>query len=137
MEKNAADNNEFKNLIKKKLSWGKRKEILYEKIIILKKENWCLKSEVKNQESVIKMLLTRDKYGNEWKVGKTHKIQTNINKLFATSMPSKVLLVVNLQNRFSSVMVTEGIVLNMYHKFKHQLTIVSVLKFKTQNLNRR
>ena len=24
MEKNAADNNEFKNLIKKKLSWGKR-----------------------------------------------------------------------------------------------------------------
>ena len=83
------------------------------------------------------MLLTRDKYGNEWKVGKAHKIQTNTNKLFATSMPSKVLLVVNLQNRFSSVMVTEGIVLNMYHKLKHQLTIVSVLKFKTQNLNRR
>ena len=44
-------------------------------------------------------------------------------------MPYKVASPVNLQNHFSSLMVTNG------HKFKRQLIIVSVLKFKTQNLN--
>ena len=53
------------------------------------------------------MLFTRYKCGNKWKVVKTDKNETNTNKTSASSMPSKVLLPVNLQNRFSSQMVTE------------------------------
>ena len=63
MEKNTAENNEFKKLIKKNLAEErihKRDEakILYEKTTILEKEN--LKNAVKNQQSVIEMLITRD-----------------------------------------------------------------------------
>ena len=70
MEKNAAENNEFKNLIKKALSEEKihkrdEAEILYEKFTILQKEKQCLKSEVKNQQVVIEMLITGDRCGNE------------------------------------------------------------------------
>ena len=59
MEKNAAENNEFKNSMKKKLAKERihkrvEAEILYEKITILEKENQCLK----NQQAVIEMLIT-------------------------------------------------------------------------------
>ena len=50
------------------------------------------------------MLFTRYKCGNKWKVVKTDKNETNTNKTSASSMPSKVLSPVNLQNRFSSQM---------------------------------
>ena len=82
-------------------------EILYEKITIPEKENQCLIYEVKNQQAVIEMLITGDKCGNEWKVVKSYKIKKNTNKTSACSMPSKVPSTVNLQNRFSSLMVTE------------------------------
>ena len=112
MEKNAAENNEIKNLIKKALSEEKihkrdEAEILYEKFTILQKEKQCLKSEVKNQQVVIEMLITGDRCGNEWKVVKNDKIKTNTNKTSASSIPSKVLSPVHLQNRFSSLRVTE------------------------------
>ena len=53
IEKNAAENNEVKNLIKKNLAEVRiRKrdeaEMLYEKITIPEKENQCLENEVKN-----------------------------------------------------------------------------------------
>ena len=53
------------------------------------------------------MLITGDKCGNEWKVVKNDKIKPNANKTSACSIPSTVPSPVNLQNRFSSLMVTE------------------------------
>ena len=78
IEKNAAENDEFKNLIKKKLTEERihkreEAEMLYEKITILEKENHCLKNESKNQQVVIEMLITGDKCRNEWKVVKNDK----------------------------------------------------------------
>ena len=37
-------------------------KIFYEKITILEKESQCLKNEVKNQQAVIEMQITGDKY---------------------------------------------------------------------------
>ena len=51
------------------------------------------------------MLITGDKKRNEWKVVKNDKGKKNTNKTSDYSMPSKVLSPVNLQNRFSSLMV--------------------------------
>ena len=78
IEKNAAENDEFKNLIKKKLTEERihkreEAEMLYEKITILEKENHCLKNESKNQQAVIELLITGDKCRNEWKVVKNDK----------------------------------------------------------------
>ena len=53
------------------------------------------------------MLITGDKCRNEWKVVKNDKSKKNTNKTSAYSIPSKVLSPVNLQNRFSSLMVIE------------------------------
>ena len=55
MEKNAAENNEIKNLIKKALSEEKihkrdEAEILYEKFTILQKENNVLKVRLKTNK---------------------------------------------------------------------------------------
>ena len=93
IEKNAAENNEFKNLIKKKITEERihkrgKAETLYEKITILEKENQCLKNEVKNKQAVIEMLITGDKCRNEWKVVKKDKSKKNTNKTSAYSIPS-------------------------------------------------
>ena len=40
-------------------------EILYERIIMLEKENQCLKNEIKNQPVVVEILITNDKFANE------------------------------------------------------------------------
>ena len=53
------------------------------------------------------MPVTGDKFGYEWKVVKNDKSKKNTNKTSAYSIPSKVPSPVNLQNRFSSLMVTE------------------------------
>ena len=53
------------------------------------------------------MLITGDKCRNEWKVVKNDKSKKNTNKTSTYSIPSKVLSPVNLQNRFSSLMVIE------------------------------
>ena len=53
------------------------------------------------------MLITRGKYGNEWKVVKIFKIKTNANKTSSCSIPSKISSPVNLQNRFSTITITE------------------------------
>ena len=94
IEKNAAENNKFKDLIKKITEESNHKrneaEILYEKITILEKENQCLKNEVKNQQAAIEMLITGDKCRNEWKVTKNDKSKKKNNKTSAYSIPSKV-----------------------------------------------
>ena len=54
-------------------------QILYEKVIILERKQ-CLKSEVKNQQAVIEMLITRKNCGSEWKSAKiinSRQIPTN------------------------------------------------------------
>ena len=48
MEENVATNNEFKNSINKKVT-DERIQILHGKLKILKKENHCLKNEIKSQ----------------------------------------------------------------------------------------
>ena len=53
------------------------------------------------------MLITGDQCRNEWKVVKNDKNKKNTNKTSAYSIPSKVPSPVNLQNRFSSLMVTK------------------------------
>ena len=53
------------------------------------------------------MLITRGKCGNEWEVVKHCKIKINDNKTSACSIPSKIPSPVNLQNRFSTLTVTE------------------------------
>ena len=90
MEKNAAEKNEFKNLINKNLAEGRihkrdEAEIPYEKITILEKENQFLKNNVKNQQGIIGMLITRHKFRNEWEVVKNDKIKTNTNKTSPSS----------------------------------------------------
>ena len=72
---------------------------------ILEKENRRLQNEVKNQQAVIEMLITGDKSRNEWKVVKNDKGKKKTNKTSDYSMPFKVPSPVNLQNRFSSLMV--------------------------------
>ena len=54
------------------------------------------------------MLIMGDICGHEWKIVKNDKIKMNTNKTSACSMPSKIPSPVNLQNRFSRLMVTEG-----------------------------
>ena len=47
-----------KTLTKAKLNNRDEAEILYERIVLLEKENECLKSEVRNQKEIIQTLLT-------------------------------------------------------------------------------
>ena len=66
LEKNTVTNIEFPKNIKKTLTKAKlndrhEAEILYERIVVLEKENECLKNEVKNQKEIIKTLLTDEK----------------------------------------------------------------------------
>ena len=68
IEKNAAENNELKNLIKK--NWGKDSQKRRRRNTLWK---WGSKNEVKNQQAVIEMLITGDKCRNEWKVVKNDK----------------------------------------------------------------
>ena len=108
LEKNVTANNNFKNFINRKLADERTHkndsaEILYEKIRMLEKENQCLKNEIKNQQAVIEMLITNDKCADEWKTMKTKsKNNTNI-----ASMSPKNPSLVNLQNRFDNLIVTE------------------------------
>ena len=77
------------------------------KLPFLKKKINVLKMRSKNQQAVTELLITGDKCRNEWRVVKNDKSKTNTNKTSAYSIPSKVPSSVNLQNRFSSLMVTE------------------------------
>ena len=66
-----------------------------------------LKNEFKNQQAIIEMLITGDKFGNKSKVVKNDTIKVNTKKNSACPMPSKVLSPPNLQNRLNSLMVIE------------------------------
>ena len=50
-----------KTLPKAKLNDQDEAEILYERIVILEKENKCLKNEVRNQKEIIQTLLTDER----------------------------------------------------------------------------
>ena len=63
LEKSTVTNTEFRKKIEETLTKAKlndrdKAEILYERIVILEKENECLKNEVRNQKEKIKTLLT-------------------------------------------------------------------------------
>ena len=51
-----------KDLSEEKIHKRYAVKIFYEKITILEKESQCLKNEVKNQQAVIEMQITGDKY---------------------------------------------------------------------------
>ena len=57
---------EFQSNIEKTLTKAKQNnrdeaEILYESIVILEKENECLKSELRNQKEIMQTLITDEK----------------------------------------------------------------------------
>ena len=57
---------EFQSNIEKTLTKAKQNnrdeaEILYESIVILEKENECLKSEIRNQKEIMQTLITDEK----------------------------------------------------------------------------
>ena len=111
LEKNATANNDFKNFTNKKLADERAHkndsaEILNERIRMLKKENQCLKNEIKNQQVVIEMLITNDICADEWKTVKT-KSKNNTNIASPSSVSPKNPSPVNLQNRFDNLIVTE------------------------------
>ena len=65
LEKSTVTNTEFRKKIEETLTKAKlndrdKAEILYERIVILEKENECLKNEVRNQKEKIKTLLTSE-----------------------------------------------------------------------------
>ena len=69
---------------------------------MLEKENQCLKNEIKNQPVVVEILITNDKFANEWKTVKTKfKDITNIET--PSSVSPKNPSPANLQNRFDNV----------------------------------
>ena len=86
-----------KTLIKSKLNDRDEAEILYERIVILEKENECLKNEVRNQKEIIQTLLT-DERKERWKTVNKRNSEFR-NKFYErqTSVP------VNLQNRFQNL----------------------------------
>ena len=110
MEENAAENNEFKNLIRKTLRQGFTKQTKREyfmKKLPTSKKKQCTKNEVESEQAVMEMPITRNKCGNKQKVVKNDKIKMNTNKTSASSMPSKESSPVNLTNWLNSLMVTE------------------------------
>ena len=81
-------------------------EILYERIRMLEKKNQCLKTEIKNQQAVIEMLIRNDKCIDEWKTVKT-KFESNTNIVSPSSLSPKNPLPVDLQNQFDNLIVTQ------------------------------
>ena len=68
MEENAAENNEFKNLIRKMLCQGFTKETKQEyfmKKLPTSKKKQCTKNEVESEQAVMEMPITRNKCGNK------------------------------------------------------------------------
>ena len=81
-------------------------EVLYKKNRMLEKENQCPKNEIKNQQTVIEILITNGKLVDEWKTVKT-KSKNNTNIASSSSVSPKYPSPVNLQNRFDNLIVTE------------------------------
>ena len=106
----------YKKLADERAHKNDEAEILYEKLRILEKENQYLKKETKNQQVVIEMLITYDKYANEWKTVKT-KSKNNTN-IASPKNPSPV----NLQNRFDNRIVTEVNQIEMHESQNHTPT---------------
>ena len=73
---------------------------------MLEKENQCPKNEIKNQQTVIEILITNGKLVDEWKTVKT-KSKNNTNIASSSSVSPKYPSPVNLQNRFDNLIVTE------------------------------
>ena len=104
IEKTNAYNAEHKRNINKKLEHknnGERdeNETLYERIVLLEKENNCLKNEIKNQQLVIQMLSSNEN-------GKTQqKSSKSINPDFVDKPETNT--PINLTNRFESCHIAE------------------------------
>ena len=86
-----------KTLTKAKLNDKDKKKILYERIVILEKENECLKNEVRNQKEIIQTLLTDERKERWITVNKRNsEVEDKIYK-YQTPVP------VNLKNRFQNL----------------------------------
>ena len=74
-------------------------EILYEKIILLEKENNCSKNKIKNQRLITQMLISNKNGKTLWKSSKL----INPDFLYKPGIPT----LINLANRFESLHVAE------------------------------
>ena len=73
---------------------------------MLEKENQCLINEIKNQQAVIEMLITNDKYTGQRKTVKT-KSKNNTNVASPSSVSQKNPSPINLKNWFDNLIVNE------------------------------
>ena len=78
--------NIVKTLTKAKLNDRDEAEILYERIVILEKENECLKNEVRNQKQIIQTLLT-DERKERWITVKKRNSEVE-NKVYERQTPA-------------------------------------------------
>ena len=89
--------NIVKTLTKAKLNDRDEAEILYERIVILEKENECLKNEARNQKQIIQTLLS-DERKERWITVKKRNSEVE-NKVYERQTPAPV----NLKNRFQKL----------------------------------
>ena len=102
VEKNTVMNMEFQRSIEKTLTKAKLNdrdevEILHQRIVILEKENECLKNEVRNQNKIIQTLLT-DERKERWITVNKRSLEVE-NKVYE----HLTLVPVNLKNRFQNL----------------------------------
>ena len=95
---------EFKHNINKKLKHknireGDENEISYERIVVLEKENNCLKNEIKHEQLIVQMLTSNENGYTHWKSSKS----INPDLLDKLETPTSI----NLTNRFESRHVEE------------------------------
>ena len=86
-----------KTLTKAKLNDRDEVEILHQRIVILEKENECLKNEVRNQNKIIQTLLT-DERKERWITVNKRSLEVE-NKVYERL----TLVPVNLKNRFQNL----------------------------------
>ena len=105
LENEINSNREFKEMFCMSLERQHMKErdeadILNERIMILEKENNCLKDEIKNQQFIIQMI-TKDNNGFEWKTITRKKSNANSQIPKPTNAPTPTAL----SNRFENLTV--------------------------------
>ena len=95
---------EFKRNVNKKFEHKNirerdENEILYERIVLLEKENNCLKNEIKNQQLIIQMLSSNENRMTQWKYSKP----LNPDLLDKPETPTPI----KSTNRFESLHIAE------------------------------
>ena len=98
-----------------------RAQVLYKKNRMLEKENQCPKNEIKNQQTVIEILITNGKLVDEWKTVKT-KSKNNTNIASLSSVSQKTPSPVNFQNWFHNLIVIKVSKIEIHESQDHTPT---------------